>query len=84
MFPAECGMGMFLTNEEPPQCEPCPVGTYQPETQQYECVPCLDDKSTADVGTTSEDECRRKQWWSVQGDGGPWNLHCLSIKVLEL
>ena len=58
-FAANCSAGWYrdaATNA----CVACEKGSYQPEKWQTMCIPCQTEKTTADVGATSQDECAGK------------------------
>ncbi|XP_033632271.1 sushi, von Willebrand factor type A, EGF and pentraxin domain-containing protein 1-like [Asterias rubens] len=54
---AVCSPGKYSVTGLRP-CKPCPMGMYQPEQHQTECLPCPDNKMTTDEGAISESECR--------------------------
>ena len=57
-----CVAGQFL-NATDNQCQACPIGTFQPEEQQTQCIECPANTSTDDVGivgnvgATSRKQC---------------------------
>jgi len=60
-----CVPGQYL-NATNNQCQACPVGTYQPEAQQTQCIDCPPNTSTggvdsaSNVGATSERQCSNR------------------------
>merc|ERR1712117_83925 len=74
-----CVAGQFL-NATDNQCQACPIGTYQPEEQQTQCIECPANTSTDDVGivgnvgATSRKQCTNPCTKEQLCDK---NAHCL-------
>ncbi|OWF54931.1 Fibropellin-1 [Mizuhopecten yessoensis] len=51
-----CTPGQFLVNATL-DCTDCPVGTYQPNKWQTACIPCPNDTTTQEEGTTQRSQC---------------------------
>ena len=54
IFLANCQAGSKIVGDS---CELCPVGEYQPDPYQEDCMTCDDDRTTLSTGSTSEDDC---------------------------
>merc|ERR1712158_128864 len=74
-----CVAGQFL-NATDNQCQACPIGTFQPEEQQTQCIECPANTSTDDVGivgnvgATSRKQCTNPCTKEQLCDK---NAHCL-------
>ena len=38
-------------------CEPCPIGTYQPENKMLTCIPCQTNYTTKSIGAIQAGDC---------------------------
>jgi len=54
-----CLPGEFLSAKDN-SCVLCPLGQYQPDSQQTSCVTCPPDTSTIETGATSVDQCSNR------------------------
>ena len=52
---ANCSAGSYYT--ESGNCSNCPLGTYQPDQGQKECILCGQNFTTALNGTSKESDC---------------------------
>ncbi|KAF0293977.1 Fibropellin-1 [Amphibalanus amphitrite] len=52
-----CREGTFLNTTDGNRCMECPLGTYQPKSQQTACIECRPDTTTEQVGATSAEQC---------------------------
>ena len=52
---ANCSAGLYYT--ESGNCSKCPLGTYQPDQGQKECILCGENLTTALNGTSKESDC---------------------------
>ena len=54
-----CGVGHFAPsgNLLPNYCTPCPVGSYQPLTNQSSCHSCSTGYSTPDLASVTSNDC---------------------------
>ena len=52
---ANCSAGSYYT--ESGNCSKCPLGTYQPDQGQKECIPCGQNFTTSLNGTSKESDC---------------------------
>ena len=50
-----CSAGSYYT--ESGNCSKCPLGTYQPDQGQKECIPCGQNFTTTLNGTSKESDC---------------------------
>lgn len=55
-YTAVCKPGNYL-NVSSTNCQLCPVGTYQPQTQQTECIRCPAGTTTKFGGQAINDSC---------------------------
>ena len=58
---AACPAGQYSNVTSPgsdPVCVPCPVGTYQPSTNQLSCFSCPSPYTTAASGSTDASACK--------------------------
>lgn len=56
---AICYKGTYR-NRSTNVCEPCPVGEYQPNDQQEECIKCPTKYSTESAGKNNITDCKCK------------------------
>ena len=54
-----CVAGQFLSASDN-LCQPCPLGQYQPEAQQTQCLDCPPDTSTVELGAVSAGQCSNR------------------------
>ena len=54
-----CPTGTFY-NDSSTDCQMCPIGTYQDEEFQFECIPCIEGYTTKTTGSKSLDNCTSK------------------------
>ena len=75
-----CIPGQYL-NANDNECQACPVGTFQPNSQETSCIRCPYDTSTVTVGATNETECTNPCKAKDNGEGRcDRNARCLFLK----
>jgi len=75
-----CIPGQYL-NANDNECQACPVGTFQPNSQETSCIRCPYDTSTATVGSTNETQCTNPCKAKDNGEGMcDRNARCLFLK----
>ncbi|XP_067671780.1 uncharacterized protein [Haliotis asinina] len=52
-----CPPGLFQSNASSTQCDLCPLGSYQPQAAQQDCLPCGDNKTTVLMGSKLQTDC---------------------------
>ncbi|KAK3591334.1 hypothetical protein CHS0354_028441 [Potamilus streckersoni] len=52
---ATCSSGYFRATSG--NCQACPIGTYQPNSEQYSCISCTNGTSTNQVASVSQTQC---------------------------
>jgi len=75
-----CIPGQYL-NANDNECQACPVGTFQPNSQETSCIRCPYDTSTIAVGATNETQCTNPCKAKDNGEGRcDRNARCLFLK----
>ncbi|CAH1793745.1 unnamed protein product [Owenia fusiformis] len=52
----DCDKGTFINATD--ECQPCPIGTYNPEKWQTQCQNCSVNERTDNLGSINETECK--------------------------